>query len=186
MESSYRLPATIFRIDPATGLPSDVTQLGLAGGPSPFGVAALEILHDGTFVGLRARGSSELYSINPLPDPVSGLAELTLIPLTLDPAIEGSLNGLESIGPVVPSDLIGDINGLISSGGLDANKAKSLISKVNLAQKFLDEGKVANAISMLEAFINQVSGYVNGGNITAEAGQALIDAAQAVIDGLSG
>jgi hypothetical protein len=186
IESNFSRQESIFRIDPATGLASDVTRLGLAGLPTSFGIDGFEILPNGTFVGLRAGNSSELYSINPSPDPISGLAELTLIPLTLDPAIVGNLNGLEHVGPVVSSDLVGDVEDLVSAGNLAANNVKSLVSKINLAQKFLDEGRVAQAISMLEAFINQVNGYVNGGNMSPEAGQDLIDAAQAVIDAQSG
>jgi len=187
IEASGRGGPAIYKIDPATGIASEVTWLGIAGRPADrsYGLGGFEILPSGTFLGLRGGQSSELYRINPSPDPVSGLAELTLIPLALDPTIIGNLNGLESIGAVVPSDLVGDVENLVSSGGLAANNATSLVSKINLAQKFLDEDKVAQAINILEALINQVNGYVNGGNISPAAGQALIDVAQAVIDQLT-
>jgi hypothetical protein len=185
VESNFSFTAAIFRIDAATGVATEVIRLGLDGQPTDFGLDGFEILPNGAFLGLRGWEPSELYSINPSADPVSGLAELTLIPLALDPAIEGKLNGLESIGPVTPSNLLGDVEEFIGSGGLDAVKATSLISKISLAQKFLDEGRVTQAIAVLEAFIKQVNGYINGGNISMENGQALIDAAQAVINGLS-
>ena len=103
VESSFtNSPSTIFKVDRATGVAFDIIRLGLGGGTITFGFDALEILPDGRFIGTRGgRGpeGSELYEIDPTPDPVSGLAELTLIPLVFDTGIQGSLNGLESRGP---------------------------------------------------------------------------------------
>ena len=91
VESSFAVDlstdASIFRVDPATGLAlAPVVPLGLASVPTGFGFDSLEILSDGTFVGTRGR-SSELYEIVPIPSPVSGLAEVSLIPLVFDPTI---------------------------------------------------------------------------------------------------
>jgi len=92
-------PPGIFKIDPNTGLASDVVRLGLNQVPLPpnFGFDALEILPDGRFTAFRSIRSNEFYEINPVPDPVSGLAEVTLIPLVL-PALDGTLNGLTVAG----------------------------------------------------------------------------------------
>lgn len=89
----------IFRVDPNTGLAIGPTvPLGLDGVPAQFGLDALEILADGRFIGTQARFSSNLYLINPEPDPSTGLANLELIPLDLPP-FRGFLNGLESVPP---------------------------------------------------------------------------------------
>ncbi len=102
IESDYALDngnqVSIFKVDVATGaamLPT--VQVGLSGAPVSFGFSSLEILPDGRFIATRARGSSEVYEIDPIPDAASGLAEITLIPLVLDAAITGSLNGLDSL-----------------------------------------------------------------------------------------
>ena len=101
VESSNSDSPSIFRIDPASGLAvGPVVRLGLDGEPTEFGLDGLEILADGTFLGTEAEGSSNLYSIVPTADPRSGLAELTWVPLALDAAISGNLNGLDS--PIEP------------------------------------------------------------------------------------
>ena len=96
VESLFSQTESIFRVDPSTGLAIDPrVRLGIGGVPtSNIGFDALEILPDGRFIATRGGGSSEVYEINPIPDPFSGLAEVTLIPLNLDPAISGNLNGL--------------------------------------------------------------------------------------------
>jgi hypothetical protein len=105
IESSFSSSPSIFRVDPETGFKvgadrgtggTGVVRLGLDGEPTTFGFDSLEITVDGRFFATKARGHNELYEINPTPDKVSGLAEITLIPLEL-PEIEGSLSGLESL-----------------------------------------------------------------------------------------
>ena len=97
IESSFSGRESIFKIDPNTGLASDVVRLGLNGSPTSFGFDALEILPDGRFIATRARGSNQIYEVNPVRDPGSGLAEVTLIPLDL-PTLNGTLNGLTVAG----------------------------------------------------------------------------------------
>ena len=96
MESSFSGIPRIFRINRKTGDATHVTALGLDGVPAPFGMDALEILPDGRFMAIRARGSSEMYEIDPKRSRESGFAEIRAIPLTLDAAITGSLTGLEA------------------------------------------------------------------------------------------
>jgi hypothetical protein len=162
--------------------------LGLNGqklGPSGayLGFSAMEILPDGAFL-VSGGGQNDFYSFRPVADPASGLAELTLIPLAIDPAIIGTVTGLDYVRRVTPSDLLGDIEGIITAGGLESNKGKSLVSKINVVQKMIDDGKIAQAINVLDAFINQINGYINGENITAEDGQILIDRATDLIQQL--
>ena len=96
VESDFSATPRIFPVDPATGLAvSTPVRLGLNGQPTDFGFDGLEILLDGRFIGTRAGQTSELYEIVPTPDAISGLAEVTLIPLSIDPAIQGGLKGLD-------------------------------------------------------------------------------------------
>ena len=101
IETRFSSMPRIFKIDPNTGLASDVVRLGLNQVPLPsnFGFDALEILPDGRFIAIRAGMAfgNEMYEVNPVPDPVSGLAEVTRIPLVL-PALDGTLNGLTVAG----------------------------------------------------------------------------------------
>jgi hypothetical protein len=96
VESNFSHTPRIFAVDPATGLAiSTPVVLGLNGQPSTFGFDGLEILLDGTFIATRAGQTSELYEIDPNPDPVSGLAEVTQIQLAVDPGISGGMKGLD-------------------------------------------------------------------------------------------
>ena len=99
---------SIFRVDPSTGLATGPSvRLGIDGAPVPvdFGFDALDILPDGRFIATRGHTqglvdpttglfTTGVFEINPSPDPTSGLAEVTLIPLTFDPTIDGNVNGL--------------------------------------------------------------------------------------------
>jgi hypothetical protein len=98
---------TLYRIDPVTGAADSIMLLGhdglslQAGGGGFWGIDGLHILDDGTFIGVRSAGfpqpiDSLLYEINPFPDPVTGLAEMALIPLVKDTLIQGFLTGLET------------------------------------------------------------------------------------------
>ncbi|MFQ5878315.1 MAG: hypothetical protein ACE5JH_11645 [Acidobacteriota bacterium] len=100
VESSFSASPSLYRVDPDTGLAIDgsVVRLGLNGFPTAFGLDSLEILPDGRFFGTRGRGSNELYEIDPVPG-AAGLAGLRRVPLSFDPAVTGSLNGLEALPP---------------------------------------------------------------------------------------
>jgi hypothetical protein len=107
VESTFGLGAgiSIFTVDTTTGAAiPPIVQLGLLGTPPSFGFDALEILPNGRFIATRARRSSEVYEIDPIPDATSGLAEITLIPLVLDAGITGSLTGLESLTSTIVDD----------------------------------------------------------------------------------
>jgi hemerythrin-like domain-containing protein len=73
------------------------------------------------------------------------------------------------------------MNFFYSEGKIDNHGiANSLTQKLENVQKDLDKGKVKNAISQLEAFINEVQAQ-SGKHITTEAANLLIADAQWVI-----
>jgi hypothetical protein len=90
------LTPRIFAIDPGTGqVVGSPIQIGINGTQATFGFHSLEITADGRFFATRAGGADELWEIQPFADPVSGLAEATQVPLTMDPAIQGNITSLE-------------------------------------------------------------------------------------------
>jgi hypothetical protein len=71
---------------------------------------------------------------------------------------------------------------LETDGTLSPGQIHSLVNKIRLATALLNDGKNTPASNMLEAFQNEASGYVNGGNITPEQGEELLSCVQVVID----
>ena len=109
VESSFQSggagATAFFKVNPLTGAAFDLVGLNIGGIPANFGFDALEITPGGRFLGTRARGSSELYEINP------ATGELTLIPLVLG-SLDGSLNGLESspiAGHLIATTNVGEL-----------------------------------------------------------------------------
>ncbi|MCZ6916793.1 MAG: hypothetical protein O7I93_08455 [Gemmatimonadetes bacterium] len=99
------------------------------------------------------------------------------------------MNTVEFCSPPTLEELIGALNEhmaeLGASGVLnDGNDTALLAILANIGKSVSNDRP--NAIVLLEAFIHQVSGFINGGILTVEEGQPLIDAAQAVIDQLNG
>ena len=99
-----------------------------------------------------------------------------------------AIDDFENCELVTPEEridlLIGDVQDLVESGVLDSGNASALLAT-------LDQGLTAmtadrpSAVNLLNAFINQVEGFIAGGILTPEEGQALIDAAQFAIDQLN-
>jgi hypothetical protein len=83
-------------------------------------------------------------------------------------------------------NLSDDVNALVSGGQLSSKNAKPLLSKLSAALEQANAGNEGPAINQLKAFVSQVKTYVKGGKLSAAAGQALIDAANAIITGLGG
>lgn len=91
----------LYTIDRTTGLADSILRLGIGGveAPQEFGFDALHILDDGTFIAARggnAPADSVIWEITSDPDPISGLAEIAVIPLPTDSLIVGNLNGFEA------------------------------------------------------------------------------------------
>ncbi len=179
VESNFSPAPSIFRIDPETGLASDVVRLGLGGDATPFGLDALEILPDGRFIGLRGGGWSTLYEIDPTPDPVTGLAELTLVDLSIDTDIQGDLNGLESprLHPAAAVEAtIAEIREIVDPGTQLADKLEDVIAKLEAA--FADFFKTPPdnqaALGRIEGAVGDLEAAANDG-LDSDEGAQLMD-----------
>ena len=60
-------------------------------------------------------------------------------------------------------------------------QARSLVTKLENAQRQLDSGKTGPARNMIQAFINEVKALAASGRLTEEQAAALIQDAEAVI-----
>ena len=73
---------------------------------------------------------------------------------------------------------------LLADGSLNKGLANSLLSKLQNAEKKIDQGQAAVALNMLNAFINEVNGLMSGGKnskLTLEEGENLIEYAMGLI-----
>ncbi len=77
--------------------------------------------------------------------------------------------------------LIKEVNAL----DLNAGQGNALTAKLGAAIQQLDQGHVAPAINQLESFVNQVSAMMSSGVLSADEGEPLLDAANAIITSLS-
>jgi hypothetical protein len=77
--------------------------------------------------------------------------------------------------------LLNDIETLLDAGTLTQNQAVGLSDKLEAAIVKLDFGNTRPARNQLSAFINQVNAFVRARKLTPEEGQALIDAANAIL-----
>lgn len=75
------------------------------------------------------------------------------------------------------------VSGLIDAGLLDQG-GNGLLGLLDVVLTSVQNDR-PSTIKQLNAFINAVEGLINGGPLTAEQGQPLIDAAQSLIDQLS-
>ncbi len=82
--------------------------------------------------------------------------------------------------------LIDQVEAFIDAEVLSQGEGNALIAKLEAAIKQINKGNSNVAINQLQAFINQVNDFINSGLLTSAQGQPLIDAANAVIDQLSG
>jgi hypothetical protein len=82
--------------------------------------------------------------------------------------------------------LIGRIEGLIVDGTLKLGQGKSLVGKLELALNMLGYGNTKKAITMLEAFIQEVEAFRNARILEAPLADQLIAIAQAAIASLAG
>jgi hypothetical protein len=78
-------------------------------------------------------------------------------------------------------DLIEAVEDLVAAGSLNHGQGNALIVKLNQAIKHLDKDEPETALNVLNAFTNQVTALVDGGVLTPEEGQALLDAAGEIV-----
>lgn len=79
-------------------------------------------------------------------------------------------------------DLIADVEELVTAGVLNHGQGNALIVKLQAAIQKMDQGNYNAAINNLNAFINQVNAFRNSGILTDEQANALIGAAERIID----
>ena len=77
------------------------------------------------------------------------------------------------------SGLIGQVIG--PSLGFSYGVKTSLTAKLNAALGYLGAGDTADAIAVLQAFLNEVNALVNSGRLTTAAAAPLISAAEGII-----
>lgn len=78
---------------------------------------------------------------------------------------------------VIIGDTISDVQNLVNNGTLSGGEGTALSSTLNAAIQRFEAGNTTDACNTLNAFIRQVEAKVRAGTLTAEEGQALIDAA---------
>jgi len=74
----------------------------------------------------------------------------------------------------MPWSLRSDIGQLLAGGALTADQAAGLSDKLNASLASIAAGKTTSALHQLDAFVNQVNGFISKGALTPEQGAALI------------
>ena len=77
----------------------------------------------------------------------------------------------------IAEGLIERVQDLVDEGALKQSQAHGLIAKLEAIIDKLNQGKTGPACNQLQAFINQVNGFIGSGKLTPEQGQPLIDSA---------
>ena len=95
-------------------------------------------------------------------------------------SIQGSAYVFQLFSPI--ELLIRDVEELVSNGTLNAGRGRSLIVKLEAAIKKLQKGKIGGAIGKLMVLIDKVNGFISTGVLTPTEGDALINAANSIID----
>lgn len=107
-------------------------------------------------------------------------------------AKEGGANGggviyRVGISPQARIDgLVERVRELVDEGTLKLGQGASLIVKLELALRALDEGRAGKAITMLEAFVHEVRAFRNAGILEPAEADEMIAIAEAVIASISG
>ena len=80
-----------------------------------------------------------------------------------------------------------ELAAIVSQGAaLTQSQANGLLAKLDAAKNQLNQNRDDTAVRLLEAFENQVQGYISGGKLTQQNGDALISATDAIIAQLLG
>jgi probable HAF family extracellular repeat protein len=92
--------------------------------------------------------------------------------------------GLSPITPVEKIEaIIDDIRSLVQDGTLNDGQGNSLITKLETAERKLNEGNINAACNLLgKPFVNHVQAFINAGILSEIQGQQLIDAADNVVE----
>jgi large repetitive protein len=98
-----------------------------------------------------------------------------------EPWVFRSLTPAEEI-----SELVETVNGLIAAETLKLGQGKSLVGKLELALYMLEYDNTKKAITMLEAFIQEVEAFKRGGVLDGLLADDLIASAQSAITSLAG
>jgi hypothetical protein len=83
-------------------------------------------------------------------------------------------------------DIVAMIDALVASGALSPGSANSLKAKLRAAITQLDNSNGTHAVSVFEAFLNDVRAMMGSGRLAADSGQSLIDAVNRILRALSG
>ena len=83
-------------------------------------------------------------------------------------------------------DLAGDVEDLVDNGDLEINigQLNAIIGKLEKAADKIESENITAAVGALNAFINQINAFINAGSVTPQDAQALIVAAQNIINSL--
>ncbi|HVR95335.1 MAG TPA: pullulanase-type alpha-1,6-glucosidase [Thermoanaerobaculia bacterium] len=78
-----------------------------------------------------------------------------------------------------------DVLALVEEGVLNSGQGNALLAKLRAAGRQAARGNTNAAANQIEAFINQVEAFVNAGILSPEQGEALIEAAEGVLEALA-
>ena len=82
------------------------------------------------------------------------------------------------------NDVIIDLKDLTDEGTITSSQAQALLVKLDSAIKKIESDKIEPAIGSLNAFINQVTAFINSGKISSSVGNSLIVDVKNIIDTL--
>ncbi len=107
------------------------------------------------------------------------MAEVTLIPLSLDPGITGGLNGLEFLqaSPELIESLIDDVIDL----GLQRRTTKRLVRILEDVQKKLSRGKQDRARQRMCDFVDELESAVSRNRLAPDDANALLRDASIIL-----
>jgi hypothetical protein len=161
------------------------TVTPVAGSGTPTGTVQFQI--DSTNVGspVTLTGGSASFST----------ATLSVGTHTITAVYSGDGNFFASTGNLTETvysaqqqdtQIINQVNNLVTTGVLSSGNGNALIVKLNSATSSLNAGNTAAGVNQLNAFINQVNAFQKSGQLTSAQAQSLIAAANLAINAANG